>query len=177
MNWEGIEGNWSDFQGKLIQQWSKLTNDDLNQVKGRRDALLGKLQERYGMSRHVAEGQIEDWMRRVGEQYRTGMEGTDNISQAYQGWLGGILDVQRQSIELMSGQMRKAMELPLRLTECRNPVDLARVQANFATTMVSDYFEGARKMLSLLTEKTEDLAHEQNEAVGQQSQQRSPLSR
>ena len=37
------------FQGKVLQQWSKLTNDDLNQVKGRRDALVGKLQERYGM--------------------------------------------------------------------------------------------------------------------------------
>ena len=65
MNWENIEGNWNDFHGKLIQQWSKLTSDDVNQVRGRRDALLGKLQERYGISRQLAENQIEDWMRRV----------------------------------------------------------------------------------------------------------------
>jgi uncharacterized protein YjbJ (UPF0337 family) len=111
MNWESIEGNWSDFQGKLIQQWSKLTSDDVNQVKGRRDALLGKLQERYGINRQLAENQIEDWMRRVGEQSSAGREATDSLSQAYQRWLGGILDAQRQSVELMSGQMRKAMEL------------------------------------------------------------------
>jgi hypothetical protein len=33
MNWERVEGNWQDFQGKVLQQWSKLTNDDLNQSK------------------------------------------------------------------------------------------------------------------------------------------------
>jgi uncharacterized protein YjbJ (UPF0337 family) len=71
MNWENIEGNWNDFHGKLIQQWSKLTSDDVNQVRGRRDALLGKLQERYGISRQLAENQIEDWMRRVGALGRT----------------------------------------------------------------------------------------------------------
>ena len=73
MNWERVEGNWKDLQGKMLQQWSKLTSDDLNQVKGRRDALLGKLQERYGIAREAAERQIEDWMRNVGEQASTGM--------------------------------------------------------------------------------------------------------
>jgi uncharacterized protein YjbJ (UPF0337 family) len=171
MNWESIEGNWSDFQGKLIQQWSKLTSDDVNQVKGRRDALLGKLQERYGINRQLAENQIEDWMRRVGEQSSAGREATDSFSQAYQRWLGGILDAQRQSVELMSGQMRKAMELPARLTQCRNPVEVARIQADFAQTMMSDYFEGARKMLSVLADSTEHLARDQNEAERQQVQQ------
>ena len=178
MNWESIEGNWNDFQGKLIQQWSKLTSDDVNQVRGRRDALLGKLQERYGISRQLAENQIEDWMRRVGEQSSAGMEVTDSISQVYQRWFGGILDAQRQSVELMSGQMRKAMELPARLTECHNPVEVARIQADFAQTMMSDYFEGARKMLSVLTDSTEHLARDQNEAVRQQVQQlKAPSSR
>jgi uncharacterized protein YjbJ (UPF0337 family) len=55
MNWERVEGNWQDFHGKVLQQWSKLTNDDLNQVKGRRDALRGKLQQRYHMAREAAE--------------------------------------------------------------------------------------------------------------------------
>ena len=68
MNWERVEGNWKDFQGKVLQQWSKLTNDDLHQVKGRRDALLGILQARYGIARQAAEHQLEDWMRTVGEQ-------------------------------------------------------------------------------------------------------------
>jgi hypothetical protein len=81
-------------------------------------------------------------------------------------------------IELMSGQMRKAMELPVRLTECRNPIEVAKIQTDFSQTMVSEYFEGARKMLGLLTEATEHLPHDKNEAVGQQIPQlHAPSSR
>ena len=67
MNWERVEGNWKDFQGKVLQQWSKLTNDDLDKVKGRRDALSGKLQQRYHIAREAAEQQIEEWMHTVAE--------------------------------------------------------------------------------------------------------------
>ena len=36
MNWDRIEGNWKQFTGKVKQQWGKLTDDDLQQVEGRR---------------------------------------------------------------------------------------------------------------------------------------------
>ena len=137
-----------------------MTTEDLNQVKGRRDALLAKLQERYGIGRKAAESQIEDWMqpcaRTVPRRHRS--------------------DGQRQSIELVSGQVRKAMELPMRLTECRDPIEVAKIQADFAQTFVSDCFEGAQKMLSVLTAATEHLAHDRNEAVRQQVQQLTTLS-
>jgi uncharacterized protein YjbJ (UPF0337 family) len=168
MNWERVEGNWNEFQGKMLQQWSKLTSDDLNQVKGRRDALLGKLQERYGFAREAAERQIDEWMRRVGDQAGAGMTAADNITGAYQDWFDRMTDAQRQSIELMSERMRKVMELPVRLAKCQNPVEVAKLQGEFISTLVSDYFEGARKMLGVLTDATQDFAQEQTEAVEQQ---------
>jgi uncharacterized protein YjbJ (UPF0337 family) len=174
MNWERVEGNWKDMQGKMLQQWSKLTSDDLNQVKGRRDALLGKLQERYGIAREAAERQIEDWMRTVGDQASTGMKAAEGLQGAYEHWFERMMDVQRQSIELMSERMRKAMELPARFAECRNPADIAKFQAEFASTMVSDYFEAARKMLTVLTDATHDLAQEQTGAVEQQVRKLKP---
>ena len=79
MNWERVEGNWKDFQGKVIQHWSKLTSDDLDQVKGHRDALLRKLQERYGIAREAAEQQIDDWMRTVGEQGTGALNAADKV--------------------------------------------------------------------------------------------------
>jgi uncharacterized protein YjbJ (UPF0337 family) len=51
MNWDRIEGNWKEFQGKVQQKWAKLTNDDLNLVKGKRTELSGHLQQRYGYAR------------------------------------------------------------------------------------------------------------------------------
>jgi uncharacterized protein YjbJ (UPF0337 family) len=52
MNWESIKGQWKQVQGKVRQQWGKLTDDDLNFIGGTKDQLVGKLQERYGLRRN-----------------------------------------------------------------------------------------------------------------------------
>ncbi len=167
MNWERVERNWKDFQGKLNHQWSKLTSDDLNQIRGQRNALVAKLQERYAIDRHAAEHQIEDWMHTISEQ--TGKAG-DSFEGAYENWFDRMMDVQRHSTDLMSECMRKAAELPVRLAECRNPADIAKAQADFASTMVSDCYEAGRKILGTLTAATQNLARDQGEAIGQQMQ-------
>ena len=63
MNWDTIAGNWKQFQGKARQQWGKLTDDDLELIKGKRDELAGRIQERYGIAKDEAELQIDDWSR------------------------------------------------------------------------------------------------------------------
>ncbi len=63
MNWDTIAGNWKQVQGKARQQWGKLTDDDLELVKGKRDELAGRIQERYGIAKDEAERQIDDWTR------------------------------------------------------------------------------------------------------------------
>lgn len=63
MNWDTVAGNWKQFQGKVRQQWGKLTDDDLELVKGKRDELAGRIQERYGIAKDEAERQIDDWTR------------------------------------------------------------------------------------------------------------------
>jgi len=60
MNWDRIEGNWEQFTGKVKQSWGKLTDDDLTEVAGKRDVLIGKIQERYGIAREEAASQIDD---------------------------------------------------------------------------------------------------------------------
>ena len=64
MNWDRIQGNWKQFKGKAREQWGKLTDDDLDVVAGKRDQLTGRIQERYGIAKDVAERQIDDWTRR-----------------------------------------------------------------------------------------------------------------
>ena len=46
MNWDQVEGNWKLLKGKFREKWGKLTDDDLDVVAGKRDQLLGKLQEK-----------------------------------------------------------------------------------------------------------------------------------
>ena len=55
MNWDQIEGNWKQLKGKFREKWGKLTDSDLEVVAGKRDHLLGKLQEKYGLKREPAE--------------------------------------------------------------------------------------------------------------------------
>jgi len=61
MNWNRVEGNWKQLQGKVQEQWGKLTNDDLDIVAGKRDQLAGKIQERYGIAKDEAEKQLKAW--------------------------------------------------------------------------------------------------------------------
>jgi uncharacterized protein YjbJ (UPF0337 family) len=62
MNWDQIEGNWKQFKGRAKQQWGKLTNDDVDRLAGRRDELIGKIQERYGYQRDQAEREVDGAM-------------------------------------------------------------------------------------------------------------------
>lgn len=61
MNQDRIEGNWLQFKGKVKEQWGKLTDDDLDVIAGKRDQLLGRIQERHGITREEAEEQVTTW--------------------------------------------------------------------------------------------------------------------
>ena len=58
MNNDRIEGNWKQLKGKLKEQWGKLTDDDLDVIAGRRDQLLGRIQQRHGLAKDEAEHQV-----------------------------------------------------------------------------------------------------------------------
>ena len=64
MNNDILAGNWKQFKGNIIEQWGKLTDDDLDVAAGRRDQIVGKLQERYGLAKDEAERQIKDFENR-----------------------------------------------------------------------------------------------------------------
>jgi uncharacterized protein YjbJ (UPF0337 family) len=65
MNWTQIEGQWTELTGQLKSQWAKLTDDDLMNVAGKKDQLLGKLQQRYGLLKADAEVQLEKWLAKI----------------------------------------------------------------------------------------------------------------
>jgi uncharacterized protein YjbJ (UPF0337 family) len=67
MNWDRIEGNWKQFKGSARQQWGKLTDDQLDVVAGKRDLLLGRIQEAYGITKDETEKQLAAWQKRVQE--------------------------------------------------------------------------------------------------------------
>ena len=65
MNWSEVEGQWKQLKGQVKSKWSKLTDDDLQNLSGKKDTLIGKLQERYGIMKDEAERQLDDWISRL----------------------------------------------------------------------------------------------------------------
>ena len=61
MNEDRIGGNWKQFKGKVKEKWGDLTDDDMTVVEGKRDQLVGKIQERYGYAKDEAEKEVSDW--------------------------------------------------------------------------------------------------------------------
>ena len=72
MNWDTIEGQWKQLKGRAKQAWSKLTDDDLANLSGKREQLAGKIQERYGVEKQEAERQVDEWMNRLDDGPRKG---------------------------------------------------------------------------------------------------------
>lgn len=65
MNWDRVEGKWKQLRGKAKQQWNQLTDDDLDVIAGKREELIGKLQERQGLAKEEAEKQVREWSRQL----------------------------------------------------------------------------------------------------------------
>jgi uncharacterized protein YjbJ (UPF0337 family) len=63
MNQDRMEGNWKKVKGKVKETWGKLTDDDLDVIAGKRDQLLGRIQQRHGIAKDEAERQVETFER------------------------------------------------------------------------------------------------------------------
>ena len=48
MNADQFKGKWMQFKGELKQQWGKFVDNDLQQIEGSFDKIIGMLQERFG---------------------------------------------------------------------------------------------------------------------------------
>jgi len=69
MNWDAVEGNWNQVKSKISQQWGKLTDDQLDLVSGKRDRLIGEIEECYGIARDEAERQVTAWEAQYGDMF------------------------------------------------------------------------------------------------------------
>lgn len=62
MNENILEGKWKQLRGYLRERWGEITDDEFDQIAGKRDRLAGVLQERYGYTQMEAERQIDDFL-------------------------------------------------------------------------------------------------------------------
>ena len=68
MSWDQVQSRWLQMRGSLRHRWGRLTEDDLDVIAGNRDIFIGRVQERYSISREEARQRIEEWLQPLQEQ-------------------------------------------------------------------------------------------------------------
>ena len=61
MNWSNIQNGWDEYKATAKQQWSKLTDEQVNGTMGKREQLSTQVQQAYSVNKEEAERQISDW--------------------------------------------------------------------------------------------------------------------
>jgi uncharacterized protein YjbJ (UPF0337 family) len=70
MNWDQVEGKWTQYKGKVKEKWGKLTDDDLDVIAGKRDQLVGRIQERYGIAKEQVQKDVDEYVKTLDEKSR-----------------------------------------------------------------------------------------------------------
>lgn len=63
LNTDVLKGKWQQLKGEARVQWGRLTDDDLDQIQGNAEKLVGKLQERYGYAQEQAKKEVDEFVR------------------------------------------------------------------------------------------------------------------
>ena len=71
MNTDTFEGQWRQMRGELRSWWSKLSDNDFEKIAGKKDQLIGMLQEKYGYTREAAQQEFDRRFKEYDERMRT----------------------------------------------------------------------------------------------------------
>jgi uncharacterized protein YjbJ (UPF0337 family) len=119
MNWSQFEGRWNDVKGQVKERWGRLSDDDLTRVEGKRDRLVGLIQQKYGIAKEKAEDEINAWAstaQGVFERAKEGMQsGFQNLREGYETAQEKVVDaydagrkyLQQANIKDMAGDVRE----------------------------------------------------------------------
>jgi uncharacterized protein YjbJ (UPF0337 family) len=80
MNFEQLEGKWKQYKGQVRENWGHLTDDDLQVIGGKRDKLIGRIQERYGIAKERAAEEVDAFMRTLHDQPSHNIRDPDDMA-------------------------------------------------------------------------------------------------
>ncbi|MDP3388317.1 MAG: CsbD family protein [Eubacteriales bacterium] len=64
MNEDILKGKWKEIKGEVKKQWGDLTDDELMEIDGEKDKLVGTIQKKYGYSKEKAEDEYKSFIDR-----------------------------------------------------------------------------------------------------------------
>jgi uncharacterized protein YjbJ (UPF0337 family) len=96
MTTDTFEGRWRQMRGELRSWWGRISDSDFEKIAGRKDRLIGMLQEKYGYTREAAQQEMERRFREYDERARPS-SATTSQSKAAEEDMGGTSAAQSMS--------------------------------------------------------------------------------
>jgi uncharacterized protein YjbJ (UPF0337 family) len=62
LNADVLKGKWKEIKGDVKAKWGKLTDDDMTEIEGNQEKLVGILQKRYGYGKEEAEREYDSFI-------------------------------------------------------------------------------------------------------------------
>ncbi|SFB11374.1 Uncharacterized conserved protein YjbJ, UPF0337 family [Poseidonocella pacifica] len=59
MNWDQVEGRWTEFKGRVREAYGELSDDEVEKARGDREQLAGIVQAKYGKSKEDARNELD----------------------------------------------------------------------------------------------------------------------
>lgn len=101
MNEMQFKNIWDDVKGKAKEHWGKLTNDDLDQINGKKDQLLASIEKRYGYTKEKAKLKMNEFLESLknGSKASKLQETIQNVSEKVSNAGQGIADKGERLLE------------------------------------------------------------------------------
>ena len=64
MNTDQIAGKWKELKGMAKEKWGEITDDEWDRAEGKRDQVVGLIQQKYGRAKADAEREVDEFMNR-----------------------------------------------------------------------------------------------------------------
>ncbi len=61
INWDDVRSHWDEYHDKVKHQWTKLTDDDIRDIRGDRHRLMQALQDRYEITKDKVEKEVTEF--------------------------------------------------------------------------------------------------------------------
>jgi uncharacterized protein YjbJ (UPF0337 family) len=88
-NRDVLQGKWKQIRGKVKAQWAQIADRDLDKIMGKREQLVGLIQEKYGYTKQKAEQEVDYFLKKMDLRKTNGINAI-SISAAV---LGSLLTI------------------------------------------------------------------------------------
>ncbi len=80
MNTDTAQGKWNEIKGEIRNAWGKLTDNELESVKGNMTAIAGLIQQRYGETKESISEKLEEMFAHGTEKVKETIRGDEDFA-------------------------------------------------------------------------------------------------